>query len=102
MLASSPPSPPPKKKKSISDGHLPPEQGSATDECQDVRGCPRFGCSDVSLATAAAGDENPNILPEVKEIKIQFLLRTPLFNAGSNPDTWGAGGGGAERMTTQA
>lgn len=79
----------------------PPEQGSATN-ARDGKGCPRFSCSDVSLATAAAGDENPNILPEVKEIKIQFLLRTPLFNSGSNPDTWGAGGGGVGRMTTQA
>lgn len=35
----------------------------------------------MSLATAAAGDENPNILPEVKEIKIQFLLCTALFGA---------------------
>ena len=52
----------------------------------------------MSLATAAAGDENPNILPEVKEIKIQFLLRTPLFNAGSNPDTWGAEGGGGNTL----
>lgn len=35
----------------------------------------RFSGSDVSFATAAAGDENPNRLPEVEEIKIQFLLQ---------------------------
>lgn len=56
----------------------------------------------MSLATAAAGDENPNILPEVKEIKIQFLLCAALFHAAAILMGGDRGGGGSEEMTTQA
>lgn len=74
----------------------PPCRSGLSRQCREGRGCPRFGCSAVSLATAAAGDENPNVLPEVRKIKTRILLRTPLF-CGS--DTHGGGGGG---VTTQA
>lgn len=52
----------------------------------------------MSRATEAAGDENPNILPEVEEIKIRFLLRTPLSHAAAVLVC----GEGGRRMTMQA